>query len=84
MPMAQLVTRIDDELAGAMDALVVEGRYESRSDIVRTAVGELLDRLRREEVGRRILDGYRRVPENERELAEARAASVALVQDEPW
>ena len=84
MAMAQLVTRIDDRLAGAMDALVDEGRYESRSEIVRAAIGELLDRLRREAVGRQILDGYRRIPETERELAEARAATIALVEDEPW
>lgn len=84
MSMAQLVTRIDDELAGAMDALVVSGRYESRSEIVRAAVVELLDRLRREDVGHRIVDGYRRHPETDDELADARAASLALIEEEPW
>lgn len=82
--MAQLVSRVDDELAQAMDALVASGRFESRSEIVRVGVTELLDRVRRGDVGRQILDGYRRIPETDEELTDARVASIALIAEEPW
>ena len=61
--MSQLVTRIDDDLAREIDALVEEGVVESRSDAVRQALRELIDRHRRRKIGEAIV----------RDLEQARA-----------
>lgn len=82
--MAQLVTRIDDELLRALDALVADGAYASRSEIVRVALQEVLDARRRAEVGRQIVDGYRRAPQTEAELGWADEATIRMIAEEPW
>lgn len=82
--MAQLVTRVDASMAAAIDALVDSGRFESRSDVVRSAVEALLDSDRRRKIGEEIIAGYERVPLTEGELAEARAISIATIEEEPW
>ena len=82
--MAQLVTRVDASMAAAMDALVESGRYESRSEIVRTAVTSLIDADRRRKIGEAIIEGYERVPLTDEELAEAEATSIAMIEAEPW
>ncbi len=82
--MIQLVTKVDDELAAAIDDLVSSGRYRSRSDVVRRGLTALVDGERRAAVGARILDGYERVPETPDELAQADAMARAMIAEEPW
>jgi Arc/MetJ-type ribon-helix-helix transcriptional regulator len=82
--MIQLVTRVDDSVADAIDALVSSGQFESRSDVVRTSLAELLDSHRRTLIAERILDGYDRIPETNDELAHAAALARAMVFEEPW
>lgn len=82
--MSQLVTRIDEDLARALDALVAEGVVESRSDAVRTALYELIDRHRRRKIGEAIVEGYRRIPETDEELAWAHDLAVRMIEEEPW
>ncbi len=82
--MIQLVTRVDDVVADAIDELVSAGHFESRSDVVRTSLAELLDGRRRRLIAERILDGYDRIPETNDELAQAAALARAMVFEEPW
>jgi Arc/MetJ-type ribon-helix-helix transcriptional regulator len=82
--MAQLVTRVDDELAAAVDELVAAGVVASRSQAVRLGLEGLLDRHRRHVVGASIVEGYSRRPQAESEVGWADAASVAMIGDEPW
>lgn len=82
--MPQLVTRVDSGLVAAIDELVAAGEYGTRSDVVRAAIEGLVDRHRRDEIGRQIVEGYRRVPETEEEMAWAEASLHAMVEDEPW
>jgi metal-responsive CopG/Arc/MetJ family transcriptional regulator len=72
--MAQLVTRIDDDLAASVDALVVAGVVESRSHAVRLALAQLIDVHRRRQTGDRIAFGYRERPQAEREVGWADSA----------
>ena len=58
--MPQLVTRIDDETAAAIDALVDEGEFASRSDVVRAGILRLVDDRRRRAIGGQIIAGYER------------------------
>jgi Arc/MetJ-type ribon-helix-helix transcriptional regulator len=80
----QLVTRVPDDLAAAVDDLVREGVFASRSDAVRAGLVEVIDRRRREAVGHAIAEGYRRVPQTGDDLAWSDAATAAMIAEEPW
>lgn len=82
--MAQLVTRVDDELVAQLDELVDSGEAKSRSDAVRSALEEMLDQRRRRLEGEAIVEGYRRIPETEEELRWAEENGRAMVAEEPW
>lgn len=82
--MAQLVTRIADELAGKVDELVREGVVGSRSEAVRMALEKLVDEHRRQRIGTEIVAGYERCPETDEEIAQAERATRALIAEEPW
>lgn len=82
--MPQLVTRIDDDLARAVDDLVADGVVASRSEAVRVALRHLLDRRRRDEVGARIVAGYRAEPQRSAESGWSDVATAQMIADEPW
>ncbi len=82
--MPQLVTRVNDELAAAVDRLVEAGEVTSRSEAVRIALERLVDQHRRAAIGRQIVEGYRRIPETEEAIAWAEASTRRLIDDEPW
>jgi Arc/MetJ-type ribon-helix-helix transcriptional regulator len=81
---AQLVTRVPDRLVEAIDGLVEAGVFASRSDAVRAGLVAVIERERREAVGRAIVAGYRRVPQEVDDLAWSDAATSAMVAEEPW
>ncbi len=82
--MAQLVTRVDDELVAQLDEMVDSGEAKSRSDAVRSALEEMLDQRRRRLIGEAIVEGYRRIPETEEEMRWAEENGRAMVAEEPW
>ena len=86
-------TRVDDRLLAQVDALVDEGVAATRSDAVRLGLVALVESHRRQQSGMAIVDGYRRHPQQEDELAglndatrpDRRGAVVALpAQGEIW
>jgi Arc/MetJ-type ribon-helix-helix transcriptional regulator len=81
---SQLVTRIDDELAREIDALVAEGVAASRSDAVRQALRALVDQHRRRKIGEAIVEGYRRLPQTDEELGWTDQAAIRMIEEEPW
>jgi Arc/MetJ-type ribon-helix-helix transcriptional regulator len=82
--MTQVVARIDDALVREVDRLVEAGVFESRSDAVRRGLFAVLDRIRRDDVDRAIVDEYSRSPQTDEEVASAHAAARRMVADEPW
>jgi len=82
--MAQLVTRVDDRLLAAVDALVSDGVAATRSDAVRIGLETLVERHRRAQIGQAIVDGYRRSPQLGVELAGLDEATRALIEEDPW
>lgn len=82
--MTQLVTRVDDDLAAAVDELVRSGVVASRSEAVRLGLQDLVDRHRRHQIGAQILEGYRAQPQSEEEVGWADEATVRMIADEPW
>ena len=82
--MAQVVARLNDDLVAAVDDLVNEGIFESRSDAIRRALEFVVDRQRRKRIGDAIVEGFRRIPQTEDEIAWADAATIAMIEEEPW
>ncbi len=82
--MAQLVTRLDDRLVEQIDALVAAGIVANRSDAVRLGLTALVDHHRRRLVGMEIVDGYRRQPQTDEELAGIDDATRSLIEEEAW
>lgn len=82
--MGQLVTRVDDTILDGLDRLVADGVVESRSAAVRAALVDLLDRHRRQAIGRAIVDGYRRVPQTQADGAPPDEATRRMISEEPW
>lgn len=82
--MAQLVTRVEDDLAAAVDDLVAAGVVASRSEAVRLGLEKLVDRYRRDTIGARITNGYRERPQSEAEVAWADESSARMIAEEPW
>ena len=82
--MAQLVTRIDEQLASDVDDLVRDGVVTSRSEAVRLGLEQLIDHHKRQRVGKQITEAYRRSPQTCEETAGLDEATRALVVEEPW
>lgn len=82
--MAQLVTRIDENLASLIDELVATGVVESRSDAVRRGLLTLIDQHRRSQTAEAIIRGYRARPQTEEELGWADESTVGMIGEEPW
>lgn len=82
--MAQVVARLDDELATAIDRLVLDGVVASRSMAVREGLALLLERHDRERTAAAIVDGYTRMPQREAEVGWPDAATRRMIDDEPW
>lgn len=82
--MAQLVTRVEDQLAAAVDELVKAGVVASRSEAVRLGLEQLVDRWRRDQIGAAIVRSYRERPQDESDVAWADESSVRMIAEEPW
>ena len=80
----QIAIRIPATLAEELDALVGSGRFETKADAVRSALEALVDAERRADVGRKIVEGYRRVPQEEVDLAAATEVATRTIDEEPW
>jgi Arc/MetJ-type ribon-helix-helix transcriptional regulator len=82
--MAQVVVRLDDRLAAAVDELVSAGVVANRSEAVRLGLQNVVDHYRRAQVARRIVEGYQRHPQNEAEVGWADEATRRMIADEVW
>ncbi|MDQ3409338.1 MAG: ribbon-helix-helix domain-containing protein [Actinomycetota bacterium] len=80
----QLVTRVPEAVARAIDGLVEDGVFASRSDAVRAGLEAVIEDERRAALGRAIVDGYRRIPQNADDLGWPDAATAAMIAEEPW
>lgn len=80
----QVAVRLPDALAAQLQDLVADGSFETKADAIRSAIEALIDAERRRRVGEAIVEGYRRMPETDDELEEARHASIRSIEEEPW
>jgi Arc/MetJ-type ribon-helix-helix transcriptional regulator len=82
--MAQLVTRVSNELLASVDELVADGAIESRSDAVRIGLRRVVDEHRRRRIADAIVAGYRAQPRAPSDVGWPDEATVAMIGDEPW
>ncbi|MCY3952342.1 MAG: ribbon-helix-helix domain-containing protein [bacterium] len=82
--MMQIAVRLDDELVAQIDQLVRSGVVASRSQAVRDGLRSLVDQRRRRAVGEAIVEGYRRLPQTDEEIAWSDEATAAMIAEEPW
>ena len=80
----QIAIRIPEILAQQLEELVASGRFDTKADAVRAALEALVDAERRADVGRRIVEGYRTVPQDDVEVAAAAEAASRSIDEEPW
>jgi len=80
----QIAVRIPDGLAESLEDLVARGRFETKADAIRTALEALVDAERRGRIGQLIADGYRRIPQDDDEVAAATRAAIRSIHEEPW
>jgi Arc/MetJ-type ribon-helix-helix transcriptional regulator len=80
----QIAIRIPDDLAGELETLVSSGRFETKADAVRSALEALVDAERRADVGRQIVEGYQRVPQDDVDVAATHEAAIRSIDEEPW
>ncbi len=79
MARAQTLVQLSDELLALLDERSVRLR-RSRSDLIRSAVERYLHDELESDTDRRIVDGYRRLPQ---ELWSG-ADEIELIREEPW
>ena len=82
--MTTVALRLPDELVEALDELVAGGRYSTRTEVIRSAVEALLAAHEQVAIDHAIVAGYRRLPQTDDEIAAATAATIALIEEEPW
>lgn len=82
--MIQIAVRLDDELVVQVDDLVRRGVVMSRSQAVRDGLRALVEQQRRRAVGEAIVEGYRRLPQTDDEIAWSDEATAAMIAEEPW
>ncbi len=82
--MAQLVTRVSEDLLAQVDGLVTEGVVESRSEAVRLGLRGIVDAHRRRRIGDSIVAGYRAQPQRAGEVGWVDEATIAMIADESW
>ena len=77
-------TRFSDEQLQVLDRLVADGIADNRSDVIRLALNNLEELVRRASIGRQIADSYRCQPQDEDDDAAAMANAISLTEAEPW
>ncbi len=82
--MTSLAVRVPEETLAALDALVTDGRYATRTAAVRAALDALLQAHGNAEIDRQIMAEYSAHPQTDEDVAIARAAGLALIDQEPW
>jgi len=83
MARIQTLVQLSEALLRRLDERAAkEGR--SRSALIRDAIEEYMHDEERDEITRRIIEGYERIPTTEEELAWAEASAREMVEEEPW
>ena len=82
--MTQIAVKLPEHLVAAVDKLVADGAFASRSAAVRRGIEDMVDRQRRSRIDREFAEGFRHSPDTAQEVADATRLAVDAIDDEPW
>lgn len=82
--MTTVAVRLPDEVVRALDRLVRDGSFATRTEAIRSALDELLRTHQEAALDRAIAEGYRSMPQSDEEVSLATVATRALIEEEPW
>lgn len=80
----QIAVKLPDETLAAVDRLVEQGAYQSRSHAVRAGLESIVVAARAEQIDAAFRDGFRRTPDTDEEMAQVTRSAVDAVREEPW
>ena len=80
----QLIARVDEALLLGVDSLINLGIATNRSEVVRIALSELIERTHQAEVERKMIAAYRAQPQTEAEGDRAHESALRMIAAEPW
>ncbi|HEX2070383.1 MAG TPA: CopG family transcriptional regulator [Thermoleophilaceae bacterium] len=83
MSRTQTLVQLNDVLLARLDERAAR-ESRSRSALIRAAIERYLEDDMSAELDRRIVEGYRRVPQTAVEDAWAEAAARDAIREEPW
>ena len=81
---SQLIARVDESLLLGVDSLINLGLASNRSEIVRIALSELIERTQQAEVERQMIAAYQAQPQAQAEIDRAHQAALRMIAAEPW
>jgi Arc/MetJ-type ribon-helix-helix transcriptional regulator len=79
-----IATRLDASDIEMLDRLVADGIGANRSAVIRIALAQLDDAVRRGRIGAEIAESYRTLPESDDEFVWAVANAGAITEEETW
>lgn len=80
----QVAVRLPDDVVEDLDRAIAQLGFESRADVVREAIAQLLQAIAKDAVDAELIDAYTRQPQTPGELAAATSNAHAVVNAEPW
>jgi Arc/MetJ-type ribon-helix-helix transcriptional regulator len=80
----QIAVKLPDSTVLAVDRLVRDGTFASRSAAVRAGLDLVLQHGREEAIDRAFADGFARLPDTDEELAVAEGLARRSIEEEPW
>ena len=80
----QIAVKLPDDLVDALDRLVQAGRFDGRSQAIRTGIEAMVALQHRQEIDQRFRDRAALFPETIEDVDEATALAISSIQEEPW
>ena len=82
--MTQVAVRMNDELLGDLDWLVVRCAFENRAEAIRAALAELIKRERNREIDEQIVAAYTAMPQTADEVEWTGSRGFPGLPDDDW
>ena len=76
-----LAIRLEERVVHDIDVLIIDGEALNRTEFIRQAIVEALDRARERRIDREIIAAFERTPETEIELDDLKKSSLQWIDD---
>lgn len=76
-----MAIRLEERVVHDIDVLIIDGEALNRTEFIRQAIVEALDRARERRIDREIIAAFERVPETETELDDLKRSSQQWIDD---